>query len=1361
MRFRAGIFLTSVLVLMVCLPVRPARGEVLIAEFMALNDQTLDDNDGEASDWLELLNTGAEAVDLGGWSLTDKASAPRAWIFPPTVLQPGKRLLVYASGKNRRDAGAPLHTNFKLSGDGEFLGLFKPDGSTAHAYAPAFPPQITDVSYGLAQETVETEISAPDAVARYFLPADNSLETAWTAPDFNDSTWAQAPQGLGFETLAGGFAPYISEAGNLLGVMYGKRSSAFVRIPFNISDPAAVSGLKLKMRYDDGFAAWVNGVGVAENLAPDTDPLPWNAAATGERANTTAATWEEFPISGNDLQLRQGTNVLAIQWMNRAAGNADALLQTSITAIQQRMDPAAAPVYFPLPTPGEANNAGTANPGPVVRVAVESVPQPAPGVPLSIPVTAVAAPTFHPIASVTLNYRTMFNAETVVPMHDDGKDGDLVASDGIWTGVMTPTLQAGQMLRWRVVATDSQGGASTSPPYPDPLDSPKYWGAVATDPSLAESRLPIFQWFVPPGVNPDTEAGGRISVFYLGEFYDNIEARLRGRSTRSFPKKGHNLDFNHNARFRWNADERRVKDIDLITNWADKSKTRLSTAYEICRISGIPAHFASPVRVQRNAAFHGVFDMVEDGDDRYLERAGLDPEGALYKFKEYNHLRAPVAGYVKKTRTDEPDKDLQDLVAAIAESKPLATRRQYGYDFLDLPAIINYHAVCAIIGHRDQGGKNFYVYRDTNGSQRWQFLPWDLDLTLGHTFTYSGTTSWGVAYSGQGYFDDDIDSQAILRIGWDNPIKKLIWNVPELNEMFVRRVRTLADQFIGTEAAPSPYFPERIASLLDQLDPPGLTGLTDAELDLRKWGFWVDGSSSSTVIPWTDTRVARHRLRAQATRMLTANDLSLYPGVAEYRPFFPVDGVPLPVRNLDSRPAWLPGRRQFLYTPGAALSGSLGLPEAQSPTAASLEISGSDINPASGGQDAEYIAIRNTGTQSLDLSGWTLSGAVDYTFSGGCVLPAPSAADPAVGTLYIAKNAAGFRNRTVSPKGGESRLMVDGYSGQFSTRGETLEIRRPDKSLALTWQSPAAPSALQQFLRISGFLYAPLPVSPQEMELVPQAANDDFEWIELVNTGTATLDLSGARFTEGIDFTFPPGVKLDAGRRLVIVGNAAAFEARYGPVPRVGGVFAGNLNNSGERIQLVDAAGESVLDFEYKGGWSAAADKLGHALTVPEPGAKSFTDWDLGTTWAPSLKPGGIPGEAEVPEGVAVSFSTWQARSFDATALADVKISGPAADPDHDGLANLLEYASGRNPLKPDAAILTNATLTEGRLRFDCARDRLAVDAVLTFVASSGGTTPAETTTPASFEILPDGTWRVSFPLSGPRRFFQLKAELP
>lgn len=126
--------------------------KILISEFMAINDKTIDDEDGDNSDWLELYNPGDDAINLKGWFLTDKADNNTKWEIPDVTLNSGEYLLIFASEKKRDNPDSELHTNFKLSGSGEYLAIFETDGITiSHSYGEMYPAQREDISYGLHQ----------------------------------------------------------------------------------------------------------------------------------------------------------------------------------------------------------------------------------------------------------------------------------------------------------------------------------------------------------------------------------------------------------------------------------------------------------------------------------------------------------------------------------------------------------------------------------------------------------------------------------------------------------------------------------------------------------------------------------------------------------------------------------------------------------------------------------------------------------------------------------------------------------------------------------------------------------------------------------------------------------------------------------------------------------------------------------------------------------------------------------------------------------------------------------------------------------------------------------------------------------
>src|SRR5436190_5989526 len=160
---------------------------VTISEFLASNTSGLKDEDSEYSDWIEIFNGGTTTVNMDGWYLTDAPGNLTKWRFPATNIGPSRFLIVFASSKNRAVPGAPLHANFALSASGEYLALVKPDGFTiATEFAPAFPAQFADISYGLGQNLEVTRMVSNTSPARVFVPTNGALGTSWVALAFDD-----------------------------------------------------------------------------------------------------------------------------------------------------------------------------------------------------------------------------------------------------------------------------------------------------------------------------------------------------------------------------------------------------------------------------------------------------------------------------------------------------------------------------------------------------------------------------------------------------------------------------------------------------------------------------------------------------------------------------------------------------------------------------------------------------------------------------------------------------------------------------------------------------------------------------------------------------------------------------------------------------------------------------------------------------------------------------------------------------------------------------------------------------------------------------------------------------------------------
>ncbi len=1382
-----------------------ARAQVYISEFLAesqLNAQV--DEDGEHSDWIELWNSGSSAVSLNGWYLTDDANDLRKWQFPtttPVVTIPANgRLLLFASSKNRRLDAAKLHTNFKLDKGGEYLGLVRANGLTVeHSYAPTFPPQVQDVAYGIPVSTTLTTLVPAGAMGRAKVPLSAAdMPLGWNALGYDDSTWQQGATGFGFDTGTT-FTSLIGAGANLQASMYNVNSLAMVRIVFNVATPASIASLKLSMKYDDGFVCYLNGTVVMQQFAPGS--VVWNSASTLDRNDGSALVYQTpaFSVANVQNYLLQGDNVLAFQILNSAATNNNAvllpLLEGTVSA------GIAPPNYLQTATPNAVNSAVRATLGPNISKTTGKLPgqstsvSPRPtGDVSSVPiiVTTKIVPTLRPLATsnpVQLKYAVMFNAESSLNMVDDGTNGDVIAGDGTYTAQI-PTINAGvgQMIRWRVVATDNGGAVMTDPPYLDPTDNEKYYGTVTAD-GIITSLLPVLHWFITDTDLASVEAGDnnyvRPSVFFLDRFYDNVRLDRHGQSTSGFVKKSYNFNFNQDNRFTWKVDESNVKAINLLTNWADKTKVRNQVAWETWENTGhIASHWNQIVRVQKNGVFRATYDMGENGDDKFLERKGLDPLGSFYKV--YNSLENTTVsvgggnGIEKKTGYPITDvSDLAALEAALNTGNSLATRRQWSYDNVDVPTMVNYLANNILLLNNDFGHKNYYIYRDTFGSREWSLFPWDQDLGFGHTWTGS-----------QNYFNDDIDSQRGLNMGaaGGNRLMNLIMNsagagtqAPEMVAMCLRRLRTLMDQKLISATATDGPFEQRMTQLIDQLDPVGAAYATDADLDLQKWGYWVDGSGAavSPNTPSLDAATNDHGVRKQILRILdnpshTGNPIPPNPGAVNN-----AEGLG------NTTFAYLTGRRSLLYTGNQTLNNAP-IPGVQPAVPTGLTIEYVDARPASGNPMQEFFIIRNNSADYVDVSGWKVTGEVGYTFRGGTVIP-PFTSGSAVaangdvhaGRLHVARDAYQFRQRAASPRGNEYRLVVGGYSGQLTARGGTINLVIPgatpaqDVSVASTTY-PGNPTQAQNFLRITELNYDPVNPTAAELASLPGVQASDFEFLELTNTGSTALSLGGAYFSNGITFTFSTGYSLQAGQRCVIVSLLAAFNLRYGASGAlVAGQYEGNLDNNGETLQLLDSVGETVLKFRYDPLWFGLPDypnpaqlknARGYSL-VTRSTAPAWDGYETPTNWALGGNLGGTPGTGET--AFSDSFVGWRKTYFSTTEETDSLLAGPTADPDGDGRTNFDEFIFGGNPRVPETKPLPTTSIVNvdgtNYLAITFDRRHNALDSNMTIESSADLTTwiivnlPVGAPTPLA-NGLDRVTYRDSEPAGSGTRYLRVRA---
>ncbi|MFT5123320.1 MAG: hypothetical protein ACI97B_001953 [Verrucomicrobiales bacterium] len=1181
----------------------------------------------------------------------------------PLITDP---VIDHATPGNSTPGMAFIFDEAVINGPGDDLVFFElhtggANGDTFHV------SPLTGLGNGLNTLTI-TAYDIPMADAPEIAPFFNNAFPLFadSLASLESQSFASSPNTTGFRSPGVGID--LSEMGYALG--------------------ASVTGIFIRANGTAG----IDPVFLA-GLPPEQNLESWETAASADRADALALTPDIIQLGHHKDLLLTGNNLLAIHGASTGTNDTDFLIHPSLIGIDRVYTPTNTQ-YFLVATPGEANESGQAELGPHITDATDAwamLPANA-----SMTFTARVVQTVYPISQIDVHLRVMFGAETTLLMRDDGIAPDVLAGDQLYTAQTNLTMTPGEMIRWRYTASDTQARISRLPFFTDPLDADEYFGTIAEDLSI-DSLLPVVHWFVENPAAANNLTGTRGALFYLNRFYDNIQTDRHGQSSGGFPKKSYDIDFNKGNRFIFADGEKKVKDINFITNWADKSKTRNTLGYETVRRAGAAGHFSFPIRIQQNGSFFSVADMVEDGDENYLDRTGLDPEGALYKM--YNRLDSATSGAEKKTRKEENNDDLQALITGLT-SGTSADQITYVYDHVNLAEAANYYAMQTVYGNHDFGHKNYYMYRDTNDTGEWWPLNWDVDLSFGHR--WNGTDH---------YFDDRLLINNSVNIGvGNNRLREDLYAHGPFYQMFTRRLRTLLDQLLQAPGTPinERFYETRMDEIADLIDPVGIT--SDADLDYAKWGSWGDS---------LEMRPSIDRLKTE----------------------------------------FLEPRRKFLYVTNSINNGGV-IPDAQA-AFCPVSIAELDYLPASGNQDEEYIRITHTNTFAVDISYWMLTGAVDHVFTPGTVLPAYNAADINECSIYVVRDPLGFRARAISPTGNELHFLQGGYKGQLSARGESVTLVDASTNLVDSFTYAGTPTELQVDLRITEINYHPANPTPAELLVLPAVTDNDFEYLELMNIGASSVDVSRASFTEGVTYTFPTNIQLAAGAYVILARNAAAFELRYGTNEPVFDLFTGNLDNKGERLTLQDAVGENILSFSYEDAWQTPTDGGGRSLVITDPNL-GYQSYAVSNSWRNSGKINGSPGWDD--SDLADLDQDGMADSWEMQVLGSTAPDG-TDDGDFDGMNDLGEYVGGTAPGSGGSVTRILSLQTNG----------VSVIALPTRIASGTGYTRVErrytlestddlarpfTPVPGMSDIVGDGSTLMYSNLTREVRYFRGSVEL-
>ncbi|MDA0991348.1 MAG: lamin tail domain-containing protein, partial [Verrucomicrobia bacterium] len=1075
---------------------------VVINEFMAVNDSLLTNAAGDTSDWIELYNNSSNAVNLDGWYLTDDAGDLAKSRLPAITLAPFDYLLVFAAGNPNPIVSGEPHVNFQLSGSGEYLGLVQPDGFTVvSAYAPTYPEQTANISYGLRPDVELSTLLNEGSAFRYRVPVDGSLGTNWTDVNFDDTLWATGIGGIGHENVGAEFAPYIDTS------LTNTDDAVYVRYTFTAADVNTLDTLTLFIRYDDGFAIYLNGTRVLTINAP-LQPI-WSDKAVGSHPDVDAIVFDDFDLSNYVNLLQEGTNVLALHGLNELSNprNTDMLLEAYLEASSFKPSASAEMRYFHDPTPGTGNRLGEADyvrevdfdhhrgfyDDPFlltldvnlddfsIRYTLDGT---APttnsllyAAPLAINGTAVVRargfrPGFEPSPIVTHTY--LFTDDIKLQPTMNGS----VVSDP----VLGP--QIGDSLKGLSVISISTGNDNL-------------FGASAGIYTHSTSRG--IDWERPAAVELFNEDGSE-------EFHINCGLRIYGGYSRiASNKKSFRLLFKSlygpsKLNFRMFDDATAADQYDTLilragfndrfyANGLKDPFTRRSLL-----ATGQPGSRARFVHLFLDGVYWGIYNPSERCDQAF---------GATYfDVPDKTQWDAINAGYpTGESQTDTyiaMQAAVNQILSNVTNYMAIQGRNADGTRnpampiHLDVDNHIDYilSQVWGQVG--DWPGHNWYAGGARTNSTGWKFFCWDTEFGLSNVNGNNVNTSGPMGLQGK------LKASPEYKLLFGDHVQRHLFN----GGAFTREAVTA-----------------RYQELVDEVSP-GIVA------NAARWG------NTGSVSSWES---AQNYLLT--TYMQLRTDIVL---------------------------AQL--RAEGLY------------PTVDAP-----------VFSQHGGEFEDTLLLSITASNQVY---YTLNGEDPRTVGSGAIHGATYSAPISLAASTRVK----ARARTA---GGQWSALTEAFF--FSNKAQALRVTE-------VMSHPHKPPTNS-----------------------PYGAND-FEFIEIHNSGTAAINLSFVTFTDGIDFTFP-SMLLHAGAYAVVVRNLTAFSTRYATGGMlIAGEYADSLSDGGEKVTLRSGpSGPVVSSFTYGDGrgWPIAADGGGHSLIPLLSTAQTGGELNYMGNWRASSRRGGSPGAAD------------------------------------------------------------------------------------------------------------------------------------
>jgi hypothetical protein len=1142
---------------------------------------TGDDDD----EFVELHNRGSVPVDLGGWSFGDGID----FRFPAGTAMPAGAYFVVAKNRDRllsRNPGLAPGVVFggyggTLSNGGERLALARPDlilstNEFGLTETNRIDIDVDEVTYGTGgrwgqwSDGLGSSLELVDPHSDHLRPSnwadsDESGEAPWTTIEFTGrvDNVADGVSTSRLHLLAQGPGEYLVDDVEVIGAGATNRLA-------NGSFTQGLTGWTVQGNHRASALSETEGLGGSRAL---------RISATGR--GDTAVNRVRAAIGPSLAANTTATLRARVRWLR---GWPEFLLRTLGSGLE-----AYGRLELPrsLGTPGARNSRAVANAGPAIFDVRHTPPVPRGG-----EAVVVSARVSDPdgVPSVNLRYRSDPGTTlTTLAMRDDGTGGDAVGGDG-WYSATLPGRTANSLVAFRVEATDGGAGpaAGLFPP-----DAPRTEALIRWGEEKPFGNLGLYRFWQreadynrlrarEPLANDNVDC-----TFVYGDERVIYNAGMRGKGS---PWHGGSVGGDYIFAMPEGDRLLGAQDVAVVTLGnlgSDGSAQREQAAFWIGRQLGVPTLHRRHVQFFENGGFKGLYEDTEEPNGLYVDRWFPEGEdGDLFKIEDWFEFNDAGNNFVfardatlQRFTTAGGDLKLARYRWAWRRRAVVESANDYGAFFrlvqavnagdaalatqvesqVDVENWMRLFALQHIVGNWDAyghgRGKNSYLYLPRNG--RWQVIPWDIDFVLG-----SGS-----------------DGPTTDVFGSVDPMISRLWETPVFRRMYWRAFQDAVAGPLREEAI-GPVLDGRYAALVAN----GFSGIErtapiKAYVNQRRQYLASRSQSEDVAALEIGTR--------GGADFATNRNLVTLTGSA------PIAVATLEVNGLPFPPIWTSVNTWSLSIPLAAPTNVLrivgydlrGRPVPGASDTVTVRYTGVPPDPADflvlneimfdpPRAGASFVEIRNTSpTGAFDLSGWRLDG-VGYVFPEGTLIR-PGA------YLVVAGNLAGFRAAygvTVVPvgefpgtlqNGGERlRLVRPGttpesdrvidevrYDGEppwpMATRGggpslQLLDALQDNRRVANWGATPTNSTALASPGAANGLATSLEPFPALWLnEVVPQnpagrtdAAGERDPWVELINAGTNTVDLSGlflaSTYTNLTEWAFPAGTRLGPGQFLVV-----------------------------------------------------------------------------------------------------------------------------------------------------------------------------------------------------------------------------------